>query len=66
MPNPKSSSGRLGEVQGTNHDQDTTDIRFFGIIWFRKAILCTDFLTKNVTILPVTPSVMPCNFVCNV
>jgi len=34
-------------------------------VWFLKAILGTDFLTKNVTIFPVTPSVMPCNFVCN-
>ena len=29
------------------------------IIWFWKSILCTSFLTKNVTLLPVMPSVTP-------
>ena len=32
MLNSKTSSGRLGAVQGINHDQDTTDI-FSVIAW---------------------------------
>jgi len=46
MPNPKSSSGRLGEVQGMNHDQDmilpTSDSLVSYIAWRGgRSNLCT-------------------------
>ena len=53
--------GRLGGDEGWLDRYDSTAM----YVWFRKAILCTDFLTKNVTFLPVTPSVMPSNIFSN-